>query len=155
MMFGLTSAHAAGAIAMVMVGIRLEVAPGQYLVGDDMLNGVIMMILFTCIISTMMTEHASKQIIIQEKSHLQADAPKDDDEKILLCVKYPEIAPHLLYLSMFMRNQRLNRDLVALNVVYDDPSSSLPAPRLSWVCTFILISTRGSGVSSSRACITV
>ena len=124
MMFGLTSAHAAGAIAMVMVGIRLEVAPGQYLVGNDMLNGVIMMILFTCIISTMMTEHASKQIIIQEKSHLQADAPKDDDEKILLCVKYPEIAPHLLYLSMFMRNQRLNRDLVALNVVYDDQNSN-------------------------------
>ena len=27
MMFGLTSAHAAGAIAMVMVGMRLEVAP--------------------------------------------------------------------------------------------------------------------------------
>ena len=124
MMFGLTSAHAAGAIAMVMVGIRLEVAPGEYLVGDDMLNGIIMMILFTCIISTMMTEHASKKIIIQEKSHLQSDTPKDDDEKILLCVKYPEIAPHLLYLSMFMRNQRLKRDLVALNVVYDDQNSN-------------------------------
>ena len=124
MMFGLTSAHAAGAIAMVMVGIRLEVAPGQYLINDDMLNGVIMMILFTCIISTLMTEHASKQIIIQEKSHLKAEAPKDDDEKILLCVKYPEIAPQLLYLSLLMRNQRLNRDLVALNVVYDDQKSN-------------------------------
>jgi Kef-type K+ transport system membrane component KefB len=124
MMFGLTSAHAAGAIAMVMVGIRLEVAPGEYLMSDDMLNGIIMMILFTCIISTMMTEHAAKKIIIQEKTHLQGDVPKDDDEKILLCVKYPEIAPHLLYMSMFMRNQRLNRDLVALNVVYDDERSN-------------------------------
>ncbi len=124
MMFGLTSAHAAGAIAMVMVGIRLEVAPGEYLVSDDMLNGIIMMILFTCIISTMMTEYAAKKIIIQEKTHLQGDVPKDDDEKILLCVKYPEIAPHLLYLSMYMRNQRLNRDLVALNVVYDDEKSN-------------------------------
>ena len=124
MMFGLTSAHAAGAIAMVMVGMRLEIAPGEYMVTDDMLNGIIMMILFTCIISTMMTEHAAKKIIIQEKSHLQAETPKDDDEKILLCVKYPEIAPQLLYLSMFMRNQRLNRDLVALNVVYDDSNSN-------------------------------
>ena len=124
MMFGLTSAHAAGAIAMVMVGIRLEVAPGEYLMSDDMLNGIIMMILFTCVISTMMTEHAAKKIIIQEKTHLQGDVPKDDDEKILLCVKYPEIAPHLLYLSMYMRNQRLNRDLVALNVVYDDEKSN-------------------------------
>ena len=124
MMFGLTSAHAAGAIAMLMVGMRLEVSPGEYLVNDDMLNGIIMMILFTCIISSLMTEHAAKKIIIQEKAHLHDDAPKDDDEKILLCVKYPEIAPHLLYLSMYMRNQRLNRDLVALNVVYDDQNSN-------------------------------
>ena len=123
MMFGLTSAHAAGAIAMVMVGMRLEVAPGQYLISDDMLNGVVMMILFTCIISTLMTEHASQQIIIQEKAHLHRELPQDDDEKILLCVKYPDIAPHLLYLSILMRNQRLNREVVALNVVYDDENS--------------------------------
>ena len=51
MMFGLTSAHAAGAIAMVMVGMKIEIAPGKYLVDDTMLNGVVMMILFTCIIS--------------------------------------------------------------------------------------------------------
>ena len=124
MMFGLTSAHAAGAIAMVMVGIRLEVAPGEYLINDIMLNGVIMMILFTCVISTLMTEHAAQQIILQEKSHLEADLPADDDEKILLCVKYPEIAPQLLYLSMLLRNQRLNREVVALNVVYDGQNST-------------------------------
>jgi hypothetical protein len=39
-------------------------------------------------------------------------------------VKYPEIAPQLLYLSILMRNQRLNRELVALNVVYDDQNSN-------------------------------
>ena len=124
MMFGLTSAHAAGAIAMVMVGMRLEVAPGEYMINDITLNGVVMMILFTCVISTLITEHAAQQIIIQEKMHLQTETPKDDDEKILLCVKYPDIAPQLLYLAMLMRNQRLNRELVALNVVYDDQNSN-------------------------------
>ena len=126
MMFGLTSAHAAGAIAMVMVGMRLEVAPGQYLVNDDMLNGVVIMILVTCIISTLMTEHAAKQIVIEEsgKWKEERDMRGKDDEKILLCVKYPEIAPHLLYLSILMRDQRLNRELVALNVVYDDQNSN-------------------------------
>ena len=167
-MFGLTSAHAAGAIAMVMVGMRLEVAPGQYLINDIMLNGIITMILFTCIISTLMTEHAAKQIIIQEKAHLQTEQPKDDDERILLCVKYPDIAPQLLYLSILMRNQRLNRELVALNVVYDGqnssrdrtqgllptassmPSVSLPVQRLLWVCTYIPTSVRASGANSSK-----
>ena len=124
MMFGLTSAHAAGAIAMVMVGMRLEVAPGIYLVDDHMLNGVVMMILVTCIISTLMTEHASQQIIIHEKNHLQAEDPKADDEKILLCVKYPDIAPQLLSLALLIRNQKLNRELVGLNVVYDDQHAS-------------------------------
>jgi Kef-type K+ transport system membrane component KefB len=125
MMFGLTSAHAAGAIAMVMVGMRLEVAPGIFLVNDNMLNGVVMMILVTCVISTMMTEHASQQIILHEKTHLHAEEPKADDEKVLLCVKYPDIAPQLLSLALLMRNQQLNRELVALNVVYDDKNSAI------------------------------
>jgi hypothetical protein len=85
-----------------------------------MLNGVVIMILVTCIISTLMTEHAAQQIILQEKTHLKTDDAQRDDEKILLCVKYPEIAPQLLELAIMMRNNRLNRGLVALNVVYDD-----------------------------------
>jgi Kef-type K+ transport system membrane component KefB len=125
MMFGLTSAHAAGAIAMVMVGMRLEVSPGVYLVDDHMLNGVVLMILVTCVISTLMTEHASQQITLHEKAHLEAEDPKTDDEKILLCVKYPDIAPQLLTLALLIRNQKLNhRGLVALNVVYDDQNSN-------------------------------
>ena len=130
MMFGMTSAHAAGAIAMVMVGMRLEVSPGVYLVNSDMLNGVIMMILVTCIISTMMTEHASQQIVLtQSRDAISYPGTttntntSEDDEKILLCVKYKEIAPQLLSLALLMRNQRLNRGIVALNVVYDDEKS--------------------------------
>ena len=130
MMFGMTSAHAAGAIAMVMVGMRLEVSPGVYLVNSDMLNGVVMMILVTCIISTIMTDHASQQIVLTQNrdaisypgATTNRNSP-DDDEKILLCVKYKEIAPQLLSIALLMRNQRLNRGLVALNVVYDDEKS--------------------------------
>ncbi|MBR6189132.1 MAG: cation:proton antiporter [Prevotella sp.] len=118
MMFGLTSAHAAGAIAMVMVGVRLDI------VNDDMLNGVVMMILVTCIISTMVTERASRKITLSSYSPssqmVNNRGTASDDEKILVCVKYPEIAPQLLNLSIFMRNQSLNRGLVVLNVVYDD-----------------------------------
>ncbi len=124
MMFGLTCAHAAGAIAMVMVGMRLEVSPGVFLVNNEILNGVVIMILITCIISTMMTEKASQEIILHGKMLPIAHRHKKDDEKILLCVKYPEIAPQLLELAIMMRNQKLSRDLVALNVVYDDDNAS-------------------------------
>ena len=127
MMFGLTCAHAAGAIAMVMVGMRLEVSPGHYLVTDDMLNGVVIMILITCIVSTLMTEHASQQIILQQTAvnGLPTDANPSSDEKMLLCVKYPDIAPQLLELSMMMRNPKHKRGIVALNVVYDDTNATV------------------------------
>lgn len=128
MMFGLTSAHAAGGIAMVMVGMRLEVTPGTYLINDEILNGVVIMILVTCVISSLMTAHAAQQIVLKGNSQqLSASSQKNDDEKILLCVKYPEIAPQLLELAIMVRNQKLNRGLVALNVVYDD--SNAPANR--------------------------
>ena len=131
MMFGLTCAHAAGAIAMVMVGMRLETSPGVYLVNNEILNGVVIMILITCIISTMTTERAAQEIIIRENGQQSAAGTfpadshrKADDEKILLCVKYPEIAPQLLELAIMMRNQKLNRGLIALNVVYDDNNAA-------------------------------
>ena len=124
MMFGLTSAHAAGAIAMVMVGMGLETAPGRYLVDDQMLNGVVMMILVTCIISTLMTEKAAKQLVFREKARPEVQEAAGDDEKILVCVKYPDIAPNLVELALLMRNERLRRGLVALNVVYDGQDSA-------------------------------
>lgn len=124
MMFGLTSAHAAGAIAMIMVGMRLEVAPGQYLINDSMLNGVVMMILVTCIISTLTTEHAAQKITLAKRPPSHAHHQDEDDERILICVKYPEIAPQLLNLGLLVRNEKLKRDLVALNVVYDDQNAN-------------------------------
>ena len=129
MMFGLTSAHAAGAIAMVMVGMRLEVEPGVFLVSDDMLNGVVLMILVTCVISSLMTQHAAQQVTLaQHQSSLSSadHAPHTKHEKVLLCVKYPEIAPQLLEQAILMRRTASSKQqgLVALNVVYDDESAS-------------------------------
>ena len=119
MMFGLTAAHAAGSIAIVMVGIRLKVAEGTYLLNDDMLNGVVMMILFTCIIGSMVTEKASRDIVLNDIPTSANDC-NGDDEKILIPVKYPETAETLVNMAILMRNPKLNRGLVGLNVVYDD-----------------------------------
>jgi hypothetical protein len=112
---------------MVMVGMRLEVVPGTMLVDNQMLNGVVIMILVTCIVSTLMTQKAAIELSIddmRQREHNKGGNEKTaDDEKILVCVKYPEIAPQLVYLATLMRNQKLGRELVALNVVYDDQNS--------------------------------
>lgn len=120
MMFGLTSAHAAGAIAMVMVGMKIETAPGVYLVDDDLLNGVVLMILFTCVISTLVTEHSAQKITLRDQDVAPVESANENDEHMLIPVKYPEYADHLVNLALLMRNKKLNRPLTALNVVYED-----------------------------------
>ena len=119
MMFGLTSAHAAGAIAVLMVGMKMEEAHGLEIVDDNMLNGVIIMILVTCIISTFVTERSAQDITLRDKDMASEDT-HNDDEKILIPMKYPEYAERLVNMAILMRNPKLNRGLVGLNVVYDD-----------------------------------
>ena len=119
LMFGLTSAHAAGAIAMVMVGLRIEVAPGEYLFDGVVLNGIVIMILFTCIISSLVTEQAAQRIVLSEKEQSQEDEASQE-ETVLIPVKYSEYANRLTNLAILMRNPKRDHGLVALSVVYDD-----------------------------------
>ncbi len=120
MMFGLTAAHAAGAIAIAMVGIKLQVGDGSYLLDDDMLNGVVMMILFTCIIGSFFTERASESIVLTEGPSFGEGVGDGDHERVLLPVKYPETAETLLGVAMLTRSPGHCEGIVALNVVYDD-----------------------------------
>ena len=120
MMFGLTSAHAAGAIAMLMVGMKMEVEPGVPLVTDDMLNGVVIMILFTCIISTIVTERAAQQITLRDKEMPEDSTANESEEKVLIPMRYPEYAQRLVNLAMMMRSPKNTTQMVGLNVVYDD-----------------------------------
>ena len=82
MMFGLTEAHAAGALAMVMVGTSLEVSPGVPLMNNAVLDGVVMMILISCIISSIATDQAARQLKLSEDTGelAETDKQKGDDE---------------------------------------------------------------------------
>ena len=119
MMFGMTSAHAAGAIAMVMVGMNLLGEDGASLVSAQMLNAVIVMILFTCIISSVITEQSAQRIILRDKELPVEAHRKANDQRILVPVKYPEYAERLMNMAILMLNRKQTRGLVALNVVYD------------------------------------
>lgn len=118
MMFGLTDAHAAGALAMVMVGTKLEIAPGEYLMNHSVLNGVVMIILFSCIISSIATERGAAKL-----AHEVQESPvkhEGDDEKILVPLYNPYTMQDLVSVAMLMRNAKLGRGLIGLNVVIDD-----------------------------------
>lgn len=123
MMFGLTEAHAAGGIAMTMVGMGIMMPDGTYLVDTNMLNGVVMMILFSCIISSMIVEDSAQKILLSKMHTEDEGKTMGDDEKILLPLQHDEDSETLVSMAIMMRNKSLNRGLIGLNVVYDDTDS--------------------------------
>ena len=121
-MFGLSEAHAAGAIAMVMVGTSLVVntATGETLMPGEVLDGVVMMILISCIISSIVTDQGARRMKLQEAEATDAATDKPtDDEKILVMVKDTSRVRNIVQTAIMMRNQQLNRGLICLNVVND------------------------------------
>ena len=120
MMFGLTEAHAAGALAMVMVGVNLEVAPGVPLMNNAVLDGVVMMILISCIISSLATDQAKMKVENEDTGKkVRRDSTSRDDEKILIPINEPSNIGTLMSTAFMMRNQQLKRGLICLNIIND------------------------------------
>ena len=82
MIFGLSNAQAAATLAAVLVGHEIIMENGERLLNDDVLNGTVVMILITCIISTIETERASRKFAMQDSSASE-DVPVDVKENIL------------------------------------------------------------------------
>lgn len=115
MLFGLSEAHAAGTLAMVMVGYELG------LFNENILNATLVFILVTCIISSLAVEKASRQLVLNDDLST-SPTDKGDDEKILIPMVANQNVEHLMQVAMMMRNPKLNRGLIGLNVVYDNSS---------------------------------
>ena len=122
MMFGLSNAHAAGALAMVMVGTKIEIAPGEFLMNEDMLNGVVIMILISCIISSVITEHAARTMALSETNDDMEALKKKEEERMLVAISNPETVESLVNLALMMREPKSKRELLGVTVAveYDE-----------------------------------
>lgn len=122
MIFGLSSASAAATLAAVLVGHQIIMENGERLINDDVLNGTVVMILFTCIISSLATERSARRFALEEK--LQFNSSKEEEnelpEQILIPVANPETTEHLVNLALMIRDTKLNKPLVAVSVVTDN-----------------------------------
>ncbi|MBO5920031.1 MAG: cation:proton antiporter [Bacteroidales bacterium] len=122
MIFGLSSASAAATLAAVLVGHQIIMENGERLINDEVLNGTVVMILFTCIISSLATERSARRFALEEK--LQFNSGKEEEnelpEQILIPVANPETTEHLVNLALMIRDTKLNKPLVAVSVVTDN-----------------------------------
>lgn len=118
MMFGLTNAHAAGALAMVMIGTKLEITPGVCLMDDVVLNGTVMVILISCIISSLATESAAREMAMAEAS-LEGNRGSNHG-RCLITYSNPMTVDMLTEFAIMIRNPQIPDGLLGLTVSYDD-----------------------------------
>ena len=121
LMFGLSNAQAAATLAAVLVGYNIILPNGERLLNEDVLNGTILLILVTCVVSSFITEHAAKRIAMDDAE--VSDEKAQEKEKFLIPVANPETQESLMSLAMVVRDEKQPDNLVALNVINDNNGS--------------------------------
>ena len=117
LIYGLSTAQAAATLAAVMVGYNIILPDGSRLLNEDVLNGTILLILVTCIVSSLVTDHAARQIAINETQpdeHLRRST-----EKILIPVAYLDTIDYLMELALMIRSTTFEDNILALHVMTD------------------------------------
>lgn len=120
-MYGLSTAQAAATLAAVLVGYGIILPNGERLLNEDVLNGTVLLILVTCVVSSFITERAARRIAMDE-AHLEEDRSREP-EKILISVANPDTIEDLMNLSLVIRDPKMKDNLIALNVVNDSNNS--------------------------------
>ena len=124
LIFGLSNAQAAATLAAVLVGYNIiigETANGEpiRLLNESVLNGTILMILFTCTIASFVAQKGAKNIALSENS---ADDGSENDiqEKILIPVSNNDSTEELIHLGLMLKSKNKKNNLVALSVVKNE-----------------------------------
>lgn len=114
MMFGLTNSHAAGALAIVMIGTE----PGIELMDTKILNATVILILFSCIISSLATGNAARNLALKTTETERNRGSYHG--KCLTAYAYPKSIDTLTQLSIMIRNPHVHDSLMGLAVSMDD-----------------------------------
>ena len=115
LMFSLSVSKAAVALAVVLTGFELK------LFDVSILNGTIVVILVTCLISTFIAENAAKKLAIKELEKMGKDT--EGVERILVPIANPANFEQLIDLAILIKNPQSDEPIYPLSVVNDDAES--------------------------------
>ena len=157
LIFGLSTAHAAATLAIILVGFDLG------LLDETILNGTIIVILVSCLVSSFVTESAGRKYVVRESGKI--DTEPEVLERILVPVGNPESATVLLDLALMIRNPNSKEPIYPLAVIEDNDNAriklneskrnlALAAEHISSADTSVQILTRvdisvAAGISSA------
>ena len=138
LIFGLSSAHVAATLAAVMVGYNVitgyaETGEPVRLLNESVLNGTILMILFTCIVSTFATQVGAHNIAMKGDVSDAGDSDKERVvEHVLIPVEPNSKTEELVALGIAITKQK-HRSLYALRALdnrLDDSDTQKDAQKL-------------------------
>lgn len=120
LIFGLSSGKAAATIAATMIGFEYG------MLSEDVMNGAVVMILFCCLVASVVTERSAKKIRIalsqEDLSH--EDLGRKEYARQLVAVSNPLTSVGLMKLAIFMRAPENRHPISTLFVrTNDDPSA--------------------------------
>jgi nucleotide-binding universal stress UspA family protein len=120
--FGLTNSQAAATLAAVIIGYNIILGynvGGEpiRLLNDSVLNGTIIMILFTCTIASFATSRGAQNIALSE---LSDDQSTGEIERILIPVSNPNNIDELINLTSVFKSPKNKDGLYALSIIQSD-----------------------------------
>ena len=110
--FGLSSSHAAAALAVILIGFKLG------LLNANILNGTILLILVSCLVASFITENAGRKLAIFESEEIPVIS--EQPERILVPVSNPEYIERLMDLAILLKEHNSSEPVYTLAVVDDD-----------------------------------
>ncbi len=113
LIFGLSSAHAAATLAVILVGYKAEI------LDENILNGTIILILITCIVASFATEKAGKKIAIESDEDTDGFLKPHGiySEHILLPIANVSNIEKLLEFAIFIKDKKSTNPVSILSVV--------------------------------------
>lgn len=116
LMFGLSNAQAAATLAAMLVGYNIILPSGERMLNEDVLNGTVLLILVTCITSSLITEWSARRLALKGD---EATERPEENVRVLVAVAYPETVNDLMNIALLMRAEGEETPLSAINVVQE------------------------------------
>jgi Kef-type K+ transport system membrane component KefB len=118
--FGLSSAHAAATIAVILVGFNMGI------INESVLNGTVVLILITCLVSSFVTENAGRKLAIVEAE--RKPAAEDTQERILIPISGADRIESMLDFAVMLTDPGSATPIYPLAVVQDDEEAKEKIP---------------------------
>lgn len=113
-MFGLTAAHTAVALAVVTLGYNM------HMLDEKMLNATVLVILVTCALAPMVTSAFAPKLKVEEIERDEESGSgiiqRSRQNNTLIPLGSPMLVTSLMELALLMRNDRGSHEIIALHV---------------------------------------